>query len=106
MQELARASRCIIGDFNYRKIDWDSMTGDGWSEEFLNVVQDGFSTQLVKEPTRQGNILDLVFTNNETLVNQVEIGTRFDVSDHHEIIFKINGKREVEQNKITGACRL
>ena len=57
MQELARASRynnvCIIGDFNYRRINWDSMTGDGCSEEFLNVVQDGFFTQLVREPTRQ-----------------------------------------------------
>ena len=74
------------------------MTGDGCSEEFLNVVQDGFFTQLVREPTRQGNILDLVFTNNETLVSQVEIGARFDVSDHHQIRFKINAKREVEQN--------
>ena len=102
MQELARASRynnvCIMGDFNYRRIAWDNMTGDGCSEEFLNVVQDGFFMQLVREPTRQGNILDLVFTNNETLGNQVEIGARFDVSDHHEIRFKINAKKEVEQN--------
>ena len=45
MQELARASRydnvCVMGDFNYRRIDWNSMIGDGCSEEFLNVVQDG-----------------------------------------------------------------
>ena len=47
---------------------------------------------------RQGNILDLVFMNNETLVSQAEIGARFDVSDHHEIRFKIIAKREVEQN--------
>ena len=70
MQELARASRynnvCIMGDFNYRRIDWDSVTGDGCSKEFLNVVQDGFFTQFVREPTRQGNILDLVLMNNET----------------------------------------
>ena len=79
------------------------MTGDGSSEEFLNVVQDDFFTQLVGEPTRQGNILDLVLTNNETLVSQVEIGARFDVSDHHEIRFKINAKREVEQKPITRA---
>ena len=102
MQELARASRynnvCIMGHFNYKRIDWDSMTGDRCSEEFLNVVQNGFITQLVREPKRQGNILDLVFTNNETLVSQVEVGARFDVSDHHEIRFKINAKREVEQN--------
>ena len=40
----------------------------------------------------------MVFTNNETLINQVEIGAKFDVSDHHEIRFKISAKREVEQN--------
>ena len=70
-------------DFNYRRIDWDSITGDGCSEEFLNVIQDGFFIQLVRELTQQGNILNLVFTNNETLVSQVEIGARFDISDHH-----------------------
>ena len=48
--------------------------------------------------TQPGNILDMVFTNNETLVSQVEIGAKFDVSDHHEIRFKINANREVEQN--------
>ena len=89
MQEIARASRysnvCIMGDFNYRRIDWDTLTGDGRSEAFLNIIQDGFFKQLVREPTRQGNILDLVFTNNESLISQVEIGDRFDVSDHHEI---------------------
>ena len=47
---------------------------------------------------QKGNILDLVFMNNETLVSQVEIGARLDVSDHHEIRFKINAKREREQN--------
>ena len=36
--------------------------------------------------------------NKETLVSPVEIGARFDVSDHHEIKFKINAKEEVEQN--------
>ena len=74
------------------------MTGDGCSEKFLNVVRDGFFTQLLREPMRQENILDLVFTNNETLASQVEIGAKFDVSDHHEIRSKINAKREVEQN--------
>ena len=102
MQELTRASKynnvCIMGDFNYRNIDWESMTGDGNSEEFLNAIQDSFFKQIVREPTRQGNILDLVFTNNEALINQVEIGDKFDASDHHEIRFKINARREVEQN--------
>ena len=42
--------------------------------------------------------MDLVFTNSETLVSQVEMGDRFDESDHNEIRFKINAKRKEEQN--------
>ena len=102
MQELERASRYnnvyIMGDFNYRGIDWESMTSDRGSEEFLNTIQDSFYKQLVREPTRQGNILDLVLTNNETQVSQVEIGPRFDASDHHEIRFKIIGEKKVDEN--------
>ena len=68
IQEIGRAARynnvCIMGDFNYRGIDWNRVTGDGNAEEFLNVIQNGFYQQLIREPTRQGNILDLVFTNN------------------------------------------
>ena len=33
---------CIMGDFNYKGIDWNRLTGDGNAEEFLNVLQDGF----------------------------------------------------------------
>ena len=84
---------CIMGDFNYRGINWNRMTGDGNAEEFLNVIQDGFYHQLIRELRGQENILDQVFTNSETLVSQVEIGD----SDHNEIRFKINAKRK-EQN--------
>ena len=38
-----------MGNFDYR-IDWDSMAGVGSSEEFLNVIQNGFFIQLVREP--------------------------------------------------------
>jgi L-lysine 2,3-aminomutase len=46
--------------------------------------------QLILEPTRitetQANILDLFFTNNETLVNQVRIIPR--ISDHESVIIE------------------
>ena len=89
---------CIMGDFNYRGIDWIRLTGDGNAEEILNVIQDGFYHLLIRELTRQGNIFDLVFTNSETLVSQAEIGGRFDESDHMEIRFKIFAKRKEDQN--------
>lgn len=53
-----------------------------------------------KETHKAGEYSDLVFTNNETLVSQVEIRARFDVSDHNKIRFKINAKKKVEQNTV------
>ena len=54
IQEIGRAARynivCIMGDFNYRGIDWNRLIGDGNAEEFLNVIQDGFYHQLIREP--------------------------------------------------------
>ena len=57
-----------------------------------------FFKQLVREPTRQGNILDLILTNNESLVSQIEIGSKFETSDHQEIRFKINAEGRAVQN--------
>ena len=63
-QEMSRAAKynnlCIMGDFNFRNIDWDNIVGDYESEDFLDAVQDNFLNQLITEPTRGDNILDLV----------------------------------------------
>ena len=45
--------------------------------QLLTITKDTFLEQVVTEPTRvtesSSNILDLFFTNNETLVNQVHV---------------------------------
>ncbi len=38
--------------------------GNKETEEFLKVIQDNFLKQVVVEPTRGNNILDLIFTNS------------------------------------------
>lgn len=80
---------CIMGDFNYRSIDWVNNVGDNESEDFINVVNDNFLKQLVNVPTRENNILDLILTNREDLVNELEVGGRLGNSDHEEIRFNI-----------------
>ncbi len=64
LQEIGGASRnknvCILGDYNFRRIDWEGVVGDlQESEDFLGGLQDNFLKQVVREPTRGENILDL-----------------------------------------------
>lgn len=80
---------CIMGDFNYRNIDWSNNTGDNVSEEFLELINDNFLRQLINEPTRENNILDLIITNRDDLVYNLEVGGRLGNSDHEEIRFNI-----------------
>ena len=61
------------------------------SKRFLERVQDSFLTQLVREPTRGGALLDLLFTNTEGLVGDVKVGDCLGQSDHEIVEFSILG---------------
>ncbi|KAK4816199.1 hypothetical protein QYF61_012664 [Mycteria americana] len=61
------------------------------SRRFLECVADNFLTQLVSEPTREGALLDLLFTNREGLVSHVMVGGCLEQSDHEMIEFLILG---------------
>ena len=51
----------IMGDFNQDHIQWDSFESAGGDDhQFLILTQDCFLTQHVLEPTRCGNVLDLI----------------------------------------------
>ena len=72
--------RCIVGDFNYRDINWalwSSSKGEASEEEkFLATLQDSFMHQHVLEPTRRrGNdnpsTLDLVVTDEATQISEI-----------------------------------
>ena len=45
------------------------------SKRFLERVEDSFLTQLVRESTRDGALLGLLFANREGLVGNVKVGT-------------------------------
>ena len=54
----------LIGDFSFPDICLDYNTAQRkQSKRFLGRVEDSFLTQLVREPTRRGASLDLLFTN-------------------------------------------
>ena len=75
----------LVGDFNYPSIDWQEMSASGEGELFLDIVQDNFLHQHVRQATRGANILDLVVSSEEDLVEDLRIGSPIGGSDHASI---------------------
>ena len=62
--------------------------------KLLNIVNNHFLTQHVKQATRGHNILDLVFTTNPDKVTDLKM------SDHDAIIFDINLKPSTNRKQL------
>ena len=58
-------------------------------QQCLLLIQDCFLTQHVLDPTRGGNVLDLVFSSQNELVDNVKICEPLGSSDHNQIHFSI-----------------
>ena len=81
----------LFGDFNLGEIDWANNRSLRNSEHHIllfDIIQDNFMHQLVNEPTRDQNILDLVLTTNVDLINNFVVGEHF--SDHNSITLTLN----------------
>ncbi|KAL5259677.1 hypothetical protein ACHWQZ_G009948 [Mnemiopsis leidyi] len=76
----------IVGDFNYPEMYLDlgyseHSSRPGQGNELQEFVDRNFLTQVVQKPTREGNTLDLVFTNVSRYVMEVEVSDTI-LSDH------------------------
>ena len=86
----------ILGDFNLPSIKW--LNGSGFSDltvesSFTDVLQDSGLFQLIDSPTRGKNVLDLILTTNEYLINNITVTDEESVSlksDHKPITADIN----------------
>jgi hypothetical protein len=80
-----------VGDFNQPKIDWITLTsvGDPKCVTLLDLCQSNGLSQLVTEPTRERNILDLIFTNDPQIISTLQVNEPFSTSDHNLISFDI-----------------
>ena len=94
----------ICGDFNLPGIKWnDNNACDGTTEQsFLEAFRDCFLHQHVREPTHHrgaqtANILDLVLTNEEHMIDNVEQHAPLGKSHHSVITFKMRCYRESEK---------
>ena len=87
----------ICGDFNHRTIDWDLLQAEQEGKQFLDLVQNCFLVQHVDKPTRGNNILDLVLSSNENMVENLTVKEPFGTSDHNVVLFHAITKTELQQ---------
>ena len=82
-----------MGDFNHGHIQWESLESAGGDDhQFLLLTQDCFLTQHVLVPTRDGNVLDLILSSQNELVDNVKVHEPLGSSDHNQIHFNIKVK--------------
>ncbi|MBA1446783.1 MAG: hypothetical protein FE835_18145 [Gammaproteobacteria bacterium] len=105
IKETSKGECVIMGDFNHGHIQWKSLeSAGGDDQQFLFLIQDCFLTQHVLEPTRGGNVLDLVFSSQNELVDNVKVHEPLGSSDHNQIHFSIkvqsrnNAKKQWRRN--------
>ena len=87
----------VAGDFNFPSIEWNDgqgtilpnpTYGHNLNEVFLDTINNHNLEQFVNSPTRQSNVLDLVFTSTPSLIREPH--TAPGMSDHEIVIFFIN----------------
>ena len=86
----------IMGDFNYPNIQWGSRRTDKAGAKFLELIDDCYLHQHVTEPTRYGNILDLVFSSEADMIEDVDVREPAVNSDHCTIHFKLVVRRQAK----------
>ncbi len=90
---------CCMGDFNFPDINWNTLstTKDNEAAEenkFLECIQDNFLTQHITKPTRvrgtyTPNVLDLLLTDDEKIIRNIEYHSPLGKSDHAVLQFEI-----------------
>ena len=95
-----------MGDFNYKHINWEtwstSKSNDSVEEKFLEALKDSFLFQHVTQPTRhrgsdEPSILDLVLTNEEMQISNIEYESPLGKSDHSSLIFDFHCYTETKK---------
>ena len=81
----------ILGDFNMSYIDWlGHSVHNNLQQIFYDFVTDFGMKQLVSEPTRGNNILDLILVDSDRVIYDTDVEEHFSNSDHNTVVFSIN----------------
>ena len=84
----------LMGDFNYPNIQWGSRRTDKAGAKFLELIDDCYLHQHV----RYGNILDLVFSSEADMIEDVDVREPAVNIDHCTIHFKLVVRRQAKNN--------
>ena len=97
INNMKHSHKLVVGDFNYKDIDWETWSThkSEASEEhsFISCIQDIYWYQHVTSPTRyregvNPSTLDLVFTNEESMIEQISYQSPLGKSDHSLLYIK------------------
>ena len=87
----------VVGDFNYREINWidnsTTVSENHPATKFLECIRDAYLYQHLKEPTRvrennEPSTLDLVLTNEESMVENINFDLGLGKSYHLTLSFE------------------
>lgn len=91
--EICNSSESVIfGDFNLPVNSWGNPISSHSGLDLYDNLLESALSQHVNKPTRDDNILDLIFSTNETLIGNVIVGPEFSTSDHKIVRFNIDLK--------------
>ena len=92
----------VMGNFNLKDIDWESVLSltkgnSSYSYRFIECIRDCYFTQHILENTRQRggdtpSCLDLVFSNDENIIKDIEYLAPLGKSDHCVLKFNVDLK--------------
>ena len=92
------AKKIIVGDFNFRDINWENWTYNSdnhcINSEFIECLRDCYFTQLVDKPTRgrgsdTPSTLDLIITDDPDIIENVNVMSPLGRSDHSVISLEV-----------------
>ena len=98
VRTLSPSHLLVTGDFNFPQIDWKREFSNASeahpSHELLEIMREYFLFQHVQEPTRYrhgdcSNTLDLVFTNEEGMIKNLQYLPGIGKSDHISLQFSL-----------------
>ena len=88
----------FFGDFNLPVTKWGGTLTSHTGIGLYRNLQESSLCQLVENPTRGANILDLLFTTDDNLINNVEVGEEFSSSDHRIVTFELKFNSDNENS--------
>ena len=89
IDEVSKGRIVVMGDFNFAELNWSKLENVDMAHPFVECINNNFLYQLVEEPTRGKNYLDLILSSEEGMIQNVAVQEPFETSDHQIIRFEL-----------------